>query len=163
MKKFLARMLLILVVIFGIIQLIPVSRTNPPVTEDIPTSPEVKAVLRRACYDCHSHETVYPWYSRVAPVSWLIARDIAEGREEVNYSTWDRYNAEDRAEKIHESWETVDEGEMPPWYYTVLHPEARLSPADRALLRTWAGEAKRLAPANDKHGTHGKDKDDDSR
>jgi hypothetical protein len=163
MKKFFVRILLILVVVFGIIQLIPVSRTNPPVTADIPASPEVKAVLWRACYDCHSHETVYPWYSRVAPVSWLIAYDVSEGREELNYSTWDRYNPEDRAEHIHESWETVDEGEMPPWYYTVMHPAARLSPADRTLLRTWAGEAQRRAPDDDKHDKHEKDKDHDSR
>jgi hypothetical protein len=163
MKKLLVRIVLILIVLFAIIQLVPVSRGNPPVTADIPTSPEVKAVLRRACYDCHSHETVYPWYSRVAPVSWLIAYDVAEGREELNYSTWERYNTEDRSENIHESWETVDEGEMPPWYYTVMHPAARLTPEDRAILRAWAGEAKRLAPDDDKHDAHEKDKDDDSR
>jgi Haem-binding domain len=62
------------------IQFVPVTTANPPVESDIPTSPEVKTVLRRACYDCHSHETVWPWYSQIAPISWIIARDVHEGR-----------------------------------------------------------------------------------
>jgi hypothetical protein len=141
MKKLLLYLIMGFALIFGVIQLIPLAQTNPPVTSDISASPEVKALLKRACYDCHSNETVYPWYSRIAPVSWLVARDVAEGREELNFSTWSQYSAKDQGKKLHESWETVAEGEMPPWYYTILHPEARLSPADRQILRTWARES----------------------
>jgi hypothetical protein len=161
MKKLLFGLVVGLVLILIVIQLIPVEQTNPPVTSDIPTSPEMKAILKRACYDCHSNETVWTWYSRIAPVSWLVAWDVAKGREEVNYSTWDQYSAEDQAEKIHESWETVAEGEMPPWYYTVIHPEARLSYEDRQMLRTWARESPQVKEENDEDENHEKLKNKD--
>jgi hypothetical protein len=119
-------------------QLVPMDATNPPVESDVPTSSEVKAVLRRACYDCHSHETVWPWYSRIAPVSWLIARDVEEGREELNFSTWNRYSTQEQVKKLKESWEEISEGEMPPWFYLPTHREARLTDADRLMLRQWA-------------------------
>jgi hypothetical protein len=130
---------LVLAVLVGI-QLVPVDTSNPPVTADIPTSPEVKAVLRRACYDCHSNETTWPWYSRVAPVSWLIAKDVHEGRAELNFSRWDRYSTQQQVKHLKESWEEVVEGEMPPWFYLPAHRDARLSAEDRALLRQWAQE-----------------------
>jgi hypothetical protein len=131
---------LVLLLALVAIQLVPVDTRNPPVTGDVPTSPAVKAVLRRACYDCHSHETRWPWYGRVAPVSWLLARDVREGRAELNFSTWDQYGAQQQVKKLKESWEEVAEGEMPPWFYLPAHREARLSAEDRALLRQWARE-----------------------
>ena len=130
-------LVLILILLFGI-QLIPVTMSNPPIEEQISTSPEVKAVLKRACYDCHSYETVWPGYSQVAPVSWLLAWDVREGREELNFSTWNRYGEKKRNKMIKEIWEEVEEGEMPPWFYLPLHPEARLSDQDHAVLRAWA-------------------------
>jgi hypothetical protein len=130
--------ILALVIALVAIQLVPIDRTNPPVETEVPASAEVRSVLRRACYDCHSNETKWPWYTRIAPASWLIAKDTSEGREELNFSTWDRLSAGDQAEAIRKSWETVDEGEMPPWFYLPLHPEARLSADDRVLLRDWA-------------------------
>jgi cbb3-type cytochrome oxidase cytochrome c subunit len=120
------------------IQFIPVETANPPVESDIPTSPAVKAILRSACYDCHSHETVWPWYSHIAPISWLLARDVREGRAELNFSTWNRYSTQQHVKKLKESWEEVREGEMPPWYYLPVHREAQLSAADRTLLEQWA-------------------------
>ena len=161
MKRLLVRIVLVLLVVLVVIQVIPVNRTNPPVTADIPTSSEVKAVLRRACYDCHSNETVYPWYSRIAPVSWILAQHVSEGREELNFSIWHQYNAEDQGEKIHESWETVVEGEMPPRYYTIMHRDALLSPEDRAVLQTWAGTVERLEREHDEDNDE-KRKDDSS-
>jgi hypothetical protein len=122
-------------------QLIPVPRTNPQIETEVPVSAELAAVLRRSCFDCHSNETVWPWYSRVAPVSWLVARDVYEGREHLNYSTWNRRSAEEQAEAIHESWEHAVEGDMAPWYYEMMHARARLSEADLALLRSWAETA----------------------
>jgi hypothetical protein len=120
------------------IQLVPVDRTNPPVEEEVPASPEVREVLVRACYDCHSNETVWPWYSYVAPVSWLVARDVNKGREALNFSTWNRLTTRQQLEAMHESWEEADEGEMPLWFYLPTHPDAKLSERDLALLRAWA-------------------------
>jgi len=104
----------------------------------VPASPEVRAVLRRACYDCHSNETVWPWYSKVAPSSWLVSSDVLSGRRHMNFSTWNRRTAERQAEALRQAWEEVEAGEMPLWYYMPLHPEARLTDADKALLRAWS-------------------------
>lgn len=138
MKKLAKWALPLLAVVVVAIQLIPVDRSNPAVETEVPASSEVRAVLRRACYDCHSNETVWPWYSRVAPASWLVVRDVRLGREAVNYSTWNRVDAKKQLESLQESWEEVSEGEMPPRTYLLLHPEARLSANDRSLLQAWA-------------------------
>lgn len=119
-------------------QFIPVDRDNPPVESDISAEPEVKTILRRACYDCHSNETAWPWYSRIAPVSWLIVNEVREGREELNFSTWNRYSTQQQVKKLKESWEKVVEGEMPPWFYLAVHRDVRLSAEERARLRQWA-------------------------
>lgn len=126
------------VVIFVAIQFVPVDRSNPPVTAEVPAPPEARAVLRRACYDCHSNETVWPWYSRVAPVSWLLARDVLKGRDELNFSTWDQYSVKEQVKKLKKSWEEATEGEMPPWFYQPVHRDAVLSAEDKAVLRRWA-------------------------
>ncbi len=128
----------ILAAAFLAIQLVPIDRTNPPVETEVPASPEARAVLRRACYDCHSNEVVWPWYAKVAPVSWLIARDVREGREEVNYSTWNRLDEEEQREALEESFEEIADGDMPPWLYLPLHPEAKLSDEDRRFLDQWS-------------------------
>jgi hypothetical protein len=128
-------------VLFLAIQFVPVDRSNPAIETEVPASAEVRSVLKRACYDCHSNEVVYPWYSYVAPVSWLVAKDVREGREKLNFSAWNRMSAEDQAEGPKESWEKVQEGEMPLWFYLPLHPSANLTPADKALLQAWAGSA----------------------
>jgi mono/diheme cytochrome c family protein len=128
-----------------LIQAIPVRRTNPPVTAPVQAPPEVLALLKRACFDCHSHETVWAApQSFVAPASWLVARDVSEGREELNFSAWDKVDLKKVAKKLPEE---VGEGEMPPWYYVIAHPGARLSDAERATLSSWArGLAPRSAP-----------------
>ena len=138
MKITLIRVIIALFVVLIGIQFIPVTMSNPPIEQEIVASPEVKAVLKRACYDCHSHETVWPRYSRVAPISWLLAWDVRVGREELNFSTWNRYGQKKGNKMIKEIWEEVEEGEMPPWFYLPLHPEAQLSDSDRAVLRAWA-------------------------
>lgn len=125
-------------VLFLAIQFVPVDRSNPAVQTQVPASAEARAILERACYDCHSNQTVWPWYSYVAPVSWLVAKDVQDGRDELNFSTWNLMSAEKQAEGIGESWEKVQSGEMPLWFYIPLHPEAKLSPSDRAILQTWA-------------------------
>ena len=128
----------VLVAALVLIQFIPVDRTNPPVETDVPATAEVRAVLRRSCYDCHSNETAWTWYSRIAPVSWLIARDVHEGRKQLNFSTWNRLTTAAQNKALHESWEKVAEGEMPLWFYLPMHPEARLSSQDRSALHAWS-------------------------
>ena len=138
MNLSLGKILVVSGILLAGIQLIPVTMSNPPIEEEISTSPEIKAILKRACYDCHSHETIWPGYSQIAPVSWLLAWDVAEGREELNFSTWNRYDQKKRNKMIREIWEEVEEGEMPPWFYLPPHPEAQLSDQDHAVLRAWA-------------------------
>jgi hypothetical protein len=130
--------IVILIVGFGIIQLIPVNLTNPPVESDIQAPPEVKAILKTSCYNCHSHETVWPWYSKVAPVSWLLANDANEGRSKLDFSTWNRYRPEKQITLVDDALKEIKEGDMPPWYYTLKHPEAKLSLDKIKILEAWA-------------------------
>lgn len=132
------RTLLVLLIIVVLGQLVPVNRANPELEGEVPAPAEVRTILRRSCYDCHSHESRWPWYGYIAPVSWLMAYDIDHAREHLNFSTWNRYDAEERSEKLEELWEEVEEGEMPLWYYLPLHPEARLDESQKELLRAWA-------------------------
>ena len=121
-----------------LIQLFPVEKANPPVETEMPAPAPVRAILRRSCYDCHSNETVWPWYSRVAPVSWLLGRDVKEGRRELNVSVWNRYEDKRRLRKLKEIIEQVGKKEMPPTIYTVAHRAAILTPEDRKVLMDWA-------------------------
>ena len=118
-------------------QLVPVERSNPPVAFDVPAPPHVKTVLERSCYDCHSHQTDWPWYAHVAPASWLLAYDVGEARSELNFSTWKAYRPDKQARLLEDVVEEVDEEEMPPWYYLLFHREARLSDEERESLRRW--------------------------
>jgi hypothetical protein len=130
----------VVAVLLAALQLVPVERSNPPVDFELPSPPPVRAVLQRSCYDCHSHETDWPWYARVAPVSWKVAYDVAQARSELNFSTWRAYRPDKRARLLEDVLEEVDEGHMPPRLYRLLHPGARLSDAERAALRRWVHE-----------------------
>jgi len=127
-----------------VIQLIPVSRDNPLPEEVVPAPDDVIAVLERSCFDCHSHETRWPWYAHVAPASWLVAKDVNEGRRHLNFSTWNRYDAEKRADKLEDIWEEIEGGQMPLKIYLPLHPSARLSEQDRAVIHEWTVAARRV-------------------
>ncbi|HSE98981.1 MAG TPA: heme-binding domain-containing protein, partial [Blastocatellia bacterium] len=115
-------------------------RTNPSfetsrTIESHATVPrEVAAVLKRACKDCHSHETVWPWYSNVAPVSWLLINHVNEGRSEMNFSDWARYDARQADHLLEELCKEVKNGNMPLSSYVALHPEAKLSDEEKQLL-----------------------------
>ncbi len=121
-----------------IIQLVPVGRSNPPLGGEILAPPDVHGMLRRACYDCHSNETNWPWYSYVAPISWLVVGHVKEGRQHLNFSTWNEYDMGQIERKLEEISEEVEEGAMPLGQYLWLHPDARLSEQDREALRIWA-------------------------
>ena len=138
MKKWLLGSVFLLLITLVMIQFIPVDQINPPILSDIPTEPEVKVVLQAVCYDCHSHETVWPWYSRIAPVSWLIAKDVHQGREKLNFSVWDDYNTQEQVKNMQKSLQEVAKGEMPPWFYSPSHRGLHLTAEDRLMLRTWA-------------------------
>lgn len=136
------------VVIGAVIQFVPYGRdhTNPPVVEEPAwDSAQTRDLAVAACFDCHSNETEWPWYSNIAPISWLLQRDVDEGREELNFSEWHTEQEGDEAA------ETVRDGSMPPWQYPLTHPEARLSDADLDALE--AGLA----------ATFGDDRSDDDR
>ncbi len=129
--------LLILVVVIFLSQFVPVKRDNPPVIAEINLSSEVMPILKRACYDCHSNKSVWPWYSYIAPISWVIAYDVKEGREELNFSNWMTLDQRKQTKMVKEVWKEVKEGEMPPWLYRLAHVEARLTPGDISTLQEW--------------------------
>ena len=119
---------------FVLIQLVPYGRdhNNPPVvSEPNWDTAQTRELAQRACFDCHSNETVWPWYSNIAPVSWLVQRDTDEGRRYLNFSTWGN-GGEGR--EPGEAIEAVNEGEMPPSSYLIAHADARLSDAERQAL-----------------------------
>ena len=140
-KKWLSRTLAAASLIGVAIQFIPVVRLNPPVEANLGAPAEVQAILRAACYDCHSNETVWPWYAKVAPVSWLVASDVTEARGQFNFSTWQHYPPELQAGIRMRILREVRQGDMPPWYYALKHPQARLTPAQRLTLENWAAGA----------------------
>ena len=106
----------------------------------------VTATLRRACFDCHSNETRWPWYARLPVAIHLIARDVREGRAQLDWSEWEAYNRFDRAELLDKACERASQRLMPPWQYRMLHPEAQLSAHDVDELCAWSRrEAARLA------------------
>jgi len=136
MKTF--RRIAIGVVAAAAIQFVPISRTNPPVETEIAAPDSVQAILTRSCYDCHSNKTVWPWYSHVAPVAWLVASDVSGARKKMNFTTWNAYSAHQQAQKIKEIWTQVEPGDMPPWYYLLEHKNARMSDNDKAVIRDWS-------------------------
>jgi hypothetical protein len=121
-------------VAFAVIQIVPYghNHTNPPVTQEPAWDrPETRALAVRACFDCHSNETVWPWYSHIAPMSWLIQRDVDEGRRQLNFSEWNRPQKEAR-----ESTASMKKNEMPPWFYALPATNAALAAAERQTLIT---------------------------
>ncbi|MBI5365117.1 MAG: heme-binding domain-containing protein [Planctomycetes bacterium] len=141
MRRNLKRLLFALLFLFGLIQFYPVARENPPLAKGLDAPPAVAAILRRACYDCHSNETEWPWYAYVAPMSWLVARDVEHGRSELNFSIWGEYGATKRSSKASSAIEEVEEGRMPLAPYQWMHARARLTPEDLATLKAWADDA----------------------
>ena len=128
MKRVITIILIGLVAGFLLIQLVPYGRqhTNPPVVQE-PNwdSPQTRELAQRACFDCHSNETIWTWYSNVAPVSWLVQRDVNEGRQRLNFSDWGRVREMDDIPRV------VQNGQMPMPIFLIMHPEARLTQAEK--------------------------------
>ncbi|MCI0706454.1 MAG: heme-binding domain-containing protein [Ignavibacteriae bacterium] len=142
MRKILKRTLIVLGVIFIGIQLYPVDRTNPPIDPEmtfqakVNVPPHIDKLVRNSCYDCHSHETTWPWYSYVAPVSWLVASDVEEGRTILNFSNWD-YSMFRSVGRLDQMAEEVYQDRMPLPNYLIVHPSAKLLAADKDSLLDW--------------------------
>jgi len=154
----------ILALAFLAIQFVPYGREhgNPPVTGQPKwDSPRTEQLARRACFDCHSNETEWPWYASIAPLSWRIQNHVDEGRRHLNFSEFDR--PQDDAD---EAADMVRAGEMPPWDYALAHPEARLTAAEQrdlivGLERTFGGKKEKKDDEEDEdehenHERHGK-------
>ena len=128
-----------IIVAIIVAQLVPVTRDNPPIQADFDDNPAVKRVLMKSCYDCHSNESVWPWYSYVAPVSWLVASDVTEAREKLNFSDWGQMSPENQAHASREVWKEIEKGEMPLGMYLLMHSEAVPTEADKVVIQNWAG------------------------
>ena len=134
MKKSLGLIITGIVIIctaIGIFTFVSGAPQNPAVAQEPAwDSPQTRALAQRACFDCHSNETIWPWYSRVIPAAWLIRRDVNEGRSRLNFSDWVSGRME-----TGEIGEVVAEGSMPPFYYVMIHPTAKLNQAEQAALQ----------------------------
>jgi hypothetical protein len=141
--KLLKIILVILVVIFVVLQFVPNKMPENAAAgkDDLISSgvlPEdISSILRTSCYDCHSNQTSYPWYSKVAPASWLLAKDVREGRDELNFSGWGSYNKRRQIGNLRKIKEEVSSGDMPLKNYLLIHRNARLSPEQKAALVKW--------------------------
>ena len=130
------------------IQLIPVNRSNPSLDPSgtiyaaQPVPAKVKAVFERSCKNCHSNETAWPWYSYVAPVSWVVARDVHQARKKMNFSEWGSYSNQRKEDKLEEICEQVTNGEMPDRKYAILHRNARPTPEERAIVCQWTEDSR---------------------
>lgn len=140
-------------------QFIRPAKTNPPVDEAstmsarLQVTPEVEAILNRSCIDCHSHKTVWPWYSQIAPVSWFLTHDVNEGRRHWNVSNWPT-DLKRSTHRLEEMCEQVEKGEMPLPIYLVMHPTAKLTEADKKTLCDWAKAERQRLGASGNNESH---------
>jgi hypothetical protein len=131
------------VAVIILIQAYRPSRTNPPVDAKqeisavMSVDAGVQSIFNRSCNDCHSGRTVWPWYSEVAPVSWLVASDVRDGRRHMNFSEWGSYPGFKRADMLNETCKLVTQRDMPPLTYNLMHAPARLSDSDRQAICAW--------------------------
>lgn len=142
MPKFLKWGLIALGAVGVLIQFYRPELTNPAVDPEmtiqakLQVPPEVDTIIRRSCYDCHSHETKWPWYSHFAPSRWLLASDIKEARGHMNFSNW-TYSSLRTVAKLDQIAQQIDEGEMPLPQYLLMHPSARLSEQEKNIIYDW--------------------------
>ncbi len=144
MRRWLIRIALLGVGLFVVAQLVPYGRnhSNPPVlAEPAWSSPQTRALAQSACFDCHSNLTKWRWYSNVAPVSWLVYRDVQGGRSSLNFSEWNR--PQDGAG---DAVDAIASGSMPPWFYVIVHPGASLSSAEKQTLMQGLAATFRKSP-----------------
>ena len=149
----LKKTLLAVAIILVVIQFYPVDRSNPPATQKLEMPADIEQVMRRACFDCHSNETNWPWYSYVAPVSWLVSHDVQEGREHLNFSEWDKLTEKKKKKRLDEIVEEIEEEKMPLPIYVLLHPEAKISESELDMIREWVQQELNNLNNGDDHGS----------
>ena len=134
------RTLLIILILFIAVQFIQTEKTNEVTdkTLEIKADEKVMAIFKTACYDCHSNEVTYPWYSTIAPFSWIISTHITEGKKALNFSTWEKYSPELKDEKMKAIYRTAY-ASMPLPSYIFLHENANLTKEQRSMIRDWTG------------------------
>ncbi len=137
------RFLFIILALVLSMQLVQIDKLNPdtPKELEIKAEPVVMDIFKRACYDCHSNEVKWPWYSYVAPSSWTIAKHVKHGRQTLNFSTWENYTQEEKKKKLKEIYRTAY-ASMPLGSYMYFHEEAQLTREERTLIRDWTGVRK---------------------
>ncbi len=138
------RVMAVFVLVFVVFQFIPFSdKSNPPVDKklEIKVPTKVANIFKKSCYDCHSNETKWPWWSSVAPASWSIIDDVVEGRKALNFSTWNNYSQK-RKDKLKKGIYRTIMGPMPLPQYVLLHPNAKLTDKEINILRDWASDGK---------------------
>ncbi len=141
------------------LQFVPIDGVgeNGTAKYQIDAPPEVNRILHESCYDCHSNEVRWPWYSKMFPVSWVVVRDVKEGRKALNFSEWGDLDEEDRAFEKENVWDVIDEGTMPLWFYVPAHPEAAITDEEKAILKPW------LLAAADEDEDEDEDEDGDDK
>jgi len=148
MRRWGIRVGLAMLALLAVSQLIPISHANPAVdpphvlyaAEKVPLP--VKSVFERSCKNCHSNETSWPWYSYVAPASWIVAHDVHQARKAMNLSEWGSYTAKRRDEKLEEICEQLTNGDMPDFKYVLVHRSARITPDERAAVCQWTEDSR---------------------
>jgi hypothetical protein len=146
-RRFMKRILIGLLVIFILIQFIrPNTNKNPGVQPNsvftrYPASPQVTAILEKACNDCHSNNTNYPWYSHIQPVAWWMSDHVKDGKKELNFDEFVNYSPKKQHKKFEEIKEMVKEGEMPLKSYTWIHGDAKLTAGEKQAIINWASQA----------------------
>jgi hypothetical protein len=142
MTRWARSILVVFLAVFIGVQFVRADRTNPPARPgdslQAKTPPDVHAILDRSCRDCHSSDTRWPWYSHVAPLSWMLASHVQNGREHFNYSEWTLYPSDDQDKFLNAMCNLTKRGRMPLPSYLLLHREARLSAADVAAVCAWS-------------------------
>ncbi len=139
-KSLIYRIIRVTLITLVAIQFLPVDRSVPEYEKEndfilnSKLNDQYKSLVRNACYDCHSYQTNYPWYSKVAPISFSIQGHVNEGREHLNFSKWESYTSSDKEKMLDEAAEKIREGEMPLTGYRWLHKEARLSDLEKKEL-----------------------------
>lgn len=134
------KLLVVILVAFIIIQFFPIDKTNPPIDKgmdfvEIKKTPDnISSLLKTSCYDCHSHETTYPWYSNIAPASWFLQNHIKEGRRKFNFSTFAMYDTKRQIHKMEECVEMIEKRKMPLESYYIGHQDAKLTDEQRVEL-----------------------------
>jgi hypothetical protein len=157
MKKIIKIILIVAVAALVIIQVFRPDKTSSSdvtaddITKKMQVPENVQQILKRSCYDCHSNQTTWPWYSNVAPMSWLVAKDVRNGRGKMNFSEWGKIPSAKQEARLEAICEEIKEDEMPLKNYLLLHGDAKLSQLDKDILCKWVeSELKKMEEEGEK-------------